>query len=57
MEGSLGLTPISTTQPLYHSTIPLFHYSWLEEKEWLARDTLLSSIPGISDTFINEKSR
>jgi hypothetical protein len=35
----------------YYSTIPLFHHSWLEEKEWLAGDSLLSSIFRNSDTL------
>jgi hypothetical protein len=35
----------------HHSIIPSFHYSCLEHAEWLAWDSLLSTICRISDTF------
>jgi hypothetical protein len=35
----------------YYSIIPPFHYSWLEEKEWLAGNPLLSTICRSSDIF------
>ena len=38
------MNPLPITPSPHHSIIPPFHYSRLEEREWLAWDYLLSSI-------------
>jgi hypothetical protein len=35
----------------YYSIIPPFHYSWLEDAEWLDGNSLLSTICRISNTL------
>jgi hypothetical protein len=53
-----GMAPFGQSlASVLHSSIPSFHYSGLEEKEWLGGNPLLSSIFRNSDTFTLLKLR